>query len=381
MKLLEYQGRILFKNYGIPVKEGDVAKSPEEAYEIHKRLNKKVVIKAQVPVGGRGKAGGIKLSEKPEETKELAEKILSLTIKSYPVKKVLVAEAAEIKKEMYISLTLDRRTGKVLLMAIKEGGIEVEEIAKERPEAIYTDYIPILRGLSPYQIRNVSEFLFDGEKDLKKEFSGILLKMWKLFRECDANLVEINPLAVCEDGKLWAIDSKIILDDNASFRYPECVPDRDMDYENLKEFEAKEHGLSYVKLEGKVGCCVNGAGLAMATMDTLKKFGGEPANFLDIGGSSSPEKVKAAMRILLSDKNVKSVFFNIFGGITRCDDVANGMVSAFQELKPELPIVVRLTGTNEEEGRKILEQSGLKIYPAKSMDEGAKLAVQFAEKT
>jgi len=265
-------------------------------------------------------------------------------------------------------------------MAIREGGVEVEEIAKERPEAIYMDYIPILRGIAPYQLRNFSAFLFPDNKELQKEVQSILLKMWKLFRECDANLVEINPLALGPDGKLWAVDSKIILDDNAAFRYPEAVPERDMEYENMKEFEAKENGLSYVKLDGKVGCIVNGAGLAMATMDTLKKFGGEPANFLDIGGSSSPDKVKAAMRILLSDTNVKSVFFNIFGGITRCDDVANGLVSAFKELNPELPIVIRLTGTNEEEGRKILENSGLKLYAAKTMDEGAKLAVEMAEK-
>ncbi len=380
MKLLEYQGRNLFKSYNIPVKPGDIAKTPEEAYEIHKKIGGTVVIKAQVPVGGRGKAGGIKLSDNPEKTKELAQNILSLVIKSYPVKKVLVAEAAEIEKEMYLSLTLDRRTGKVLLMAIREGGVEVEEIAKERPEAIYMDYIPILRGIAPYQLRNFSAFLFPDNKELQKEVQSILLKMWKLFRECDANLVEINPLALGPDGKLWAVDSKIILDDNASFRFPEAVPERDMEYENMKEFEAKENGLSYVKLDGKVGCIVNGAGLAMATMDTLKKFGGEPANFLDIGGSSSPDKVKAAMRILLSDTNVKSVFFNIFGGITRCDDVANGLVSAFKELNPELPIVIRLTGTNEEEGRKILENSGLKLYAAKTMDEGAKLAVEMAEK-
>ncbi|MEO0294587.1 MAG: ADP-forming succinate--CoA ligase subunit beta [candidate division WOR-3 bacterium] len=380
MKLLEYQGRILFEKYGIPVKKGDVAKTPEEAYEIHKKIGGEVVIKAQVPVGGRGKAGGIKISDSPERTKELAEKILSLTIKSYPVKKVLVAESARIVKEMYVSLTLDRKSGKILLMAIREGGIEVEEIAKERPESIYTDFIPILRGISNYQLRSFSSFLFPDNINLRKEAESILLKIYKLFRECNANLVEINPLALCDDGKLWAIDSKIILDDNASYKYPEFVPERDMDYENLKEFEAKEHGLSYVKLNGKVGCVVNGAGLAMATMDTLKKFGGEPANFLDIGGSSSPEKVKAAIQILLSDANVKSVFLNIFGGITRCDDVANGLVSAFKELKPNVPIVIRLTGTNEEEGRKIIENSGLKLFTAKSMDEGAKLAVEMAEK-
>ncbi len=380
MKLLEYQGRVLFERYQIPVKRGDIAKTPEEAYEIHKRIGGTVIIKAQVPVGGRGKAGGIKLSSNPEKTKEIAKEILSLVIKSYPVKKVLVAEAVEIKREIYLSLTLDRKKAKVLLMAIKEGGVEVEEIARERPEAIYMDYIPILRGIAPYQLRNFSAFLFPDEKELQREVQSILLKMWKLFRECEATLLEINPLALSPDLKLWAVDSKIILDDNASFRYPDFVPQVDMDYENIKEFEAKEAELSYVKLDGKVGCIVNGAGLAMATMDTLKKFGGEPANFLDIGGSSSPDKVKAAMRILLSDTNVKSVFLNIFGGITRCDDVANGLLIAFKELNPRLPIVIRLTGTNEEEGRRILENSNLELYVAKTMDEGAKLAVEMAEK-
>lgn len=381
MKLLEYQGRKLFEEYNIPVKRGDIAFTSAEAYEVHKKLGvDEVVIKAQVPVGGRGKAGGIKLSKSPEETKELTEKILSLTIKSIPVKKVLVAESLKIEKEMYISLTLDRKRAKVLLMAIREGGVEVEEIAREKPSAIYMDYIPVLRGPSDYQIRNVSFFLFPDNKELQKECAQIVRKLWKLFRECQASLVEINPLAIGNDGKLWAVDSKIILDDNAYFRYPPSVPERDLDYENIKELEAKESDLSYVKLDGKIGCCVNGAGLAMATMDTLKKFGGEPANFLDIGGSSSPEKVKAAMNILLSDENVKVVFFNIFGGITRCDDVAKGMVMAFEEIKPDVPIVVRLTGTNEEEGRKILEGSSLKgIHAAKTMDEGAQLACKLAE--
>ncbi|MEN3045175.1 MAG: ADP-forming succinate--CoA ligase subunit beta [Candidatus Hydrothermales bacterium] len=381
MKLLEYQGRLLFEKYNIPVKRGEVAYSPDEAFEIHKRLGlKEVVIKAQVPVGGRGKAGGIKISDSPEKTRKLTEEILSLTIKSIKVNKVLIAESVNIQKEMYVSLTLDRRTGKILLMAIREGGVEVEEIAKERPESIYTDYIPLMRGISAYQLRKFSDFLFPENKELKKESENILMNMFKLFRECYASLVEINPLGLCDDGKLWAIDSKIIIDDNALFKLPSFVPGRDMDYENIKEHEAKEHGLSYVKLEGKVGCVVNGAGLAMATMDTLKKFGGEPANFLDIGGSSSPEKVMAAMRILLSDANVKSVFLNIFGGITRCDDVAKGLVEAFKELNPKVPVVIRLTGTNEEEGRKIIESSGLNLYTAKTMDEGAKLACEMAEK-
>ncbi|MEO0253309.1 MAG: ADP-forming succinate--CoA ligase subunit beta [candidate division WOR-3 bacterium] len=376
MKLLEYEGRKLFEKYGIPVKKGDVAETPEKAGEIFEKIGKEVVIKAQVPVGGRGKAGGIKIANTKQEVIEKARQILNLKIKGLSVKKVLVAEAAQIDKELYISLTLDRESGKILIMAIKEGGVEVEEIAKERPESIYKDYYDPLRGIAPYQARNLAMWLFS-EKDLQKQIIDILYKMAKLFKECHASLVEINPLAV--SGKeLVAVDSKIIIDDNAYEEYINKIGEKDLTYENEKELEAKSAGLSYVKLDGNIGCCVNGAGLAMATMDLIKKYGGEPANFLDIGGSSSPEKVKKAMEIILSDKNVKVIFFNIFGGITRCDDVAKGLIEALKEIKCELPIVVRITGTNEEKGKEILKQIP-NLISVSSMTEGAKKAVELAK--
>ncbi len=374
MKLLEYEGRRLFEKYGIPVKKGKVAETPEEAGKIFEEINKTVVIKAQVPVGGRGKAGGIKLAKTKEEAIQKAKEILSLKIKGISVKKILVAEAAEINRELYLSLTLDRSKNKVLIMAIKEGGVEVEEIAKERPESIYTDYYDPLRGIAPYQLRNMATWMFE-EKEFQKKLVNLTYNMEKLFKECHASLLEINPLVI-SGNELIAVDSKVILDDNAYFKYQNIIEGKDLSYEDKKELVAKEYGLSYVKLDGLIGCCVNGAGLAMATMDIIKKYGGEPANFLDIGGSSSPEKVKKAMEILLSDKNVKVIFFNIFGGITRCDDVAKGMVEAFKEIKCDLPVVVRLTGTNENKAKEILKELP-NLIPVSSMAEGAQKAVEL----
>ena len=376
MKLLEYEGRKLFEIYGIPVKKGEVATTPEKAGEIFEKIGKKVIIKAQVPVGGRGKAGGIKIANSKEEAIEKAREILNLKIKGLPVKKVLVAESVDIDKELYLSLTLDRAKDKVLIMGLKEGGVEVEEIAKEKPQSIYMDWYSPLRGISFYQARDLAIWFFE-DKELQNQIIDILYKMAKLFKEYHASLVEINPLAV--SGKqLFAVDSKIILDDNAYDIYKEKIGEKDLTYEDEKELIAKQAGLSYVKLEGNIGCCVNGAGLAMATMDIIKKYGGEPANFLDIGGSSSPEKVKKAMELILSDKNVKVVFFNIFGGITRCDDVAKGIVQALKEIKCELPIVVRLTGTNEKEAKEILKELP-NLISVSSMAEGAKKAVELAK--
>ena len=376
MKLLEYEGRKLFEIYGIPVKKGEVATTPEKAGEIFEKIGKKVIIKAQVPVGGRGKAGGIKIANSKEEAIEKAREILNLKIKGLPVKKVLVAESVDIDKELYLSLTLDRAKDKVLIMGLKEGGVEVEEIAKEKPQSIYMDWYSPLRGISFYQARDLAIWFFE-DKELQNQIIDILYKMAKLFKECHASLVEINPLAV--SGKqLFAVDSKIILDDNAYDIYKEKIGEKDLTYEDEKELIAKQAGLSYVKLEGNIGCCVNGAGLAMATMDIIKKYGGEPANFLDIGGSSSPEKVKKAMELILSDKNVKVVFFNIFGGITRCDDVAKGIVQALKEIKCEIPIVVRLTGTNEKEAKEILKELP-NLISVSSMAEGAKKAVELAK--
>ncbi len=377
MKLLEYASRQVFERYGIPVKPGKLAYTPEEAEQVARDLEPPYVVKAQVPVGGRGKAGGIKLAQTPEEVREKAEKILNLTIKGVPVKKVFITTAVNIAKEYYVSVVIDRRNGTPVIMVSSEGGVDIEEVARTKPEAIHKLTVDPVWGLSDFQTRNLMFRLF---KDKKKaiQAAGILKKLYRAFTEIEAQLAEINPLVETQDGEIVAVDAKILLDDNALFRHPDLEKLRDMDYEEQTELEAKEADLSYVKLQGTIGCCVNGAGLAMATMDVIKHFGGEPANFLDIGGSSRPEKVLKAMEIIASDPNVKAIFFNIFGGITRCDDVANGLVEAFRQMEIKVPIVIRLTGTNEELAREILEQSGLPLVTVKTMAEGAKKAIELA---
>lgn len=379
MKLLEYQAKEVFKKFSIPVHPGYVARNIDEVKEALEKLNFPVVIKAQVPVGGRGKAGAIKLAESKEDAIEKAEKILNMSVKGVPVKKVLVTEAVDIKKEYYMSIVVDRRSGRPVAMVSSEGGVDIEEVAREKPEAIKKKTIDPHWGLRPFEARELSFELFE-DKKLALKAADILLKLYRNFVEIDAQLVEINPLAEDRDGNLWAVDAKILVDDNALYRHPDVEKMRDMDYEDIRELEAKEADLSYVKLEGSIGCCVNGAGLAMATMDIIKKYGGEPANFLDIGGSSSPEKVKKAMELILADKNVKAVYFNIFGGITRCDDVAKGLIEAFSNTKIDVPVVIRLTGTNEDIARRMLEESGLPLVTASSMAEGARKAIELAQK-
>ena len=387
MNLHEYQGRELFARFGIPVLPGQVADTPEEARDVAASLGGTVVIKAQVLAGGRGKAGGVKLAHDPDEAFEKARDILALTIKGLPVRKVLVAQAAEIARELYLAIVLDRAKKLPLIMLSAEGGVEIEQVAKETPEKIVRQPIP-LEGLRAYQARALFQpLLRDGK--LVAQAADILLKLWNVYRDGDCSLAEINPLVVTGEGKVLALDAKVIVDDNAEFRHREWGSWRDPADETPGARKARERGLSYVKLEGDIGCVVNGAGLAMATMDLIKHYGGEPANFLDIGGSSNPEKVTAALEIITGDargedgQGVRAILFNIFGGITRCDDVARGIVAALANASAsgskalQVPLVIRLTGTNEAAARKILADAGLSATT--SMDEGVRAVIAKAQ--
>jgi len=377
MKLIEYQAKQVFLDYGLPVQKGFVARTVDEVRKGITGLRFPLVIKSQVPVGGRGKAGGIKLAANESEAISKAEAILNLEIKGIRVRKVLVAEAVDIGSEYYMGIVQDRRAKAPVLMVSSEGGVEIETVAREKPEAIQKLTIDPVRGLRAYQARALA-FGLDTDPERAKALAKIMGTLWKIYRELDASLAEINPFAFSPDGSPWCVDAKIIVDDNALFRHPEIAGMRDTDYENQEELEAKESGLSFVKLSGRVGCCVNGAGLAMATMDVIKHFGGEPANFLDVGGSSNPDKVRKAFSIILSDPNVRSIYLNIFGGITRCDDIATGLVEVFRTMEIPVPVVVRLTGTNEEAARKIVADSGVPIVMAGTMSEGAQKAVELA---
>ena len=380
MKLLEYESKRIFRRFGIPVRNEEVVSSPEQAEEAVSRLTPPFVIKAQVPVGGRGKAGGVKLANTPDQAVEAARRILGLNIKGIPVKKVSIAESVDIAKEYYMGIVVDRRGKCPVIMMSAEGGVDIEEVAREKPEAIHKLPVNPEDGLLPFRARSLCLSVFEERKHALKA-SGILLKLYALFEEVDAQLAEINPLVVDQAGEMWAIDAKILVDDSAAFRQKEIVESRDLSYEEKVELEAKDSDLSYVKLNGTIGCCVNGAGLAMATMDIIKKYGGEPANFLDIGGSSSPAKVIKAMDIILSDPNVKSIYFNIFGGITRCDDVAKGLIEALSGREISVPLVVRLTGTNEGPARELLKESGLTLIPVATMAEGARKAIEVQRTT
>jgi succinyl-CoA synthetase beta subunit len=375
MNLYEYQGRELLARYGIPVLPGQVAVSPEEARAIAAQVGGTVVIKAQVQVGGRGKAGGVKLANGPDAAYEVARDILALTIKGYPVRRVLVAQAAEIARELYCAIVMDRQKKLPLAMISAEGGVDIEEVARTAPDKIIKRHLS-LDGLRPFQARALFHpVLPDGRQ--VAQAADILLKLWRVFWEGDCSLAEINPLAVTPDGRVLALDAKVTLDDNAEFRHREWETWRDPDDETMGARLAREKGLSYVKLDGDVGCIVNGAGLAMATMDLIKHYGGEPANFLDIGGSSNPEKVTTALKIITGDSHVRAILFNIFGGITRCDDVANGIVQSLRESPLDVPLVIRLTGTNEELARKILSDHGLSATT--SMDEGVRAVIEKAQ--
>lgn len=376
MKLHEYQSKQIFAKYGIPIPKGRVAASAAEAKAIAEELGGRVVIKSQVLVGGRGKAGGVKLAKDADEAELLAAQILAMEIKGLPVRKVLVDEAAAIETEIYFSITNDRAARKPVMIASAAGGVEIEEVAVTSPEKIIKVHIDPLLGLREYQARDVAASI-DLPREYWKDFSKVANGLWRAYSETDATLAEINPLVITKDKRLVALDGKMLIDDNALFRHADLAEMRDIDEEAPAETEARKYGLSYIKLDGNIGCMVNGAGLAMTSMDIVKLFGGEPANFLDIGGGAGADKVAAAMKIILSDPNVKAVLFNIFGGITRCDEVARGILVAMDEVKPKVPMVVRLVGTNAEEGRKLLADA--KMITAETLADAAKKSVAAAK--
>jgi succinyl-CoA synthetase beta subunit len=376
MKLHEYQSKLIFAKYGIPIPKGRVAATAESARHIAQELGGRVVIKAQVLVGGRGKAGGIKVARDANEAEQLATQILRMEIKGLPVRKVLVDEAAAIETEIYLGITNDRAARKPVMMASAAGGVDIEEVARTSPEKIIKVHIDPLLGLRDYQARDIAAGI-DLPRELWRDFNTIALALWRAYTENDATLAEINPLIINKDRKLVALDGKMLIDDNALFRHADLSELRDIDEEAPAETEARKYGLSYIKLDGAIGCMVNGAGLAMTSMDVIKLFGGEPANFLDIGGGAGAEKVAAAMRIILTDKNVKAVLFNIFGGITRCDEVARGILVAMDEVKPKVPMVVRLVGTNAEEGRRLLADANM--ITAETLADAAKKSVAAAQ--
>jgi succinyl-CoA synthetase beta subunit len=376
LKLHEYQSKQIFAKYGIPIPKGEVATHPSRVREIVARAKQRVVVKAQVLVGGRGKAGGVKVASSPEEAAQHAENILNMEIKGLPVRQVLVDEAVNAKSEVYLGVVVDRAHGKPTLIASSAGGMEIEEVARTAPEKIVRVPIDPVLGLQPYEARELA-FGIGLDKKLMGEFTNIATALYKVFVDNDASLAEINPLFVTNDDRLIAADGKLVVDDSALYRHPDLAALRDEDEESPAEREARKAGLAYVKLDGNIGCMVNGAGLAMATMDVIKLNGGEPANFLDIGGGAKADKVAAALRIILSDPNVKAVLFNIFGGITRGDEVARGIVEALNEIKTTVPMVVRLVGTNAAEGRVILAEAQMRT--AESLEEGARMAVELAK--
>jgi succinyl-CoA synthetase beta subunit len=379
MKIHEYQGKELFRQYGIPTPPGEAVKTAADAVRAAKSMGLPVVLKAQVHVGGRGKAGGVKVVTKEADVEATAKKILDLVIKDLPVRQLLVTPAAEIAKEVYLSILIDRGARKAVFIGCSEGGVEIEVTAKETPEKILRLEVPAtkLKNGTAADYKDFASKLFS-DAGQAAQAADIMAKMAKLFVEKDCALVEINPLIVDDKGKVVALDAKVLLDDNALFRHEALVAMRDMDSEDADELSAKDKGLSFIRLEGSIGCMVNGAGLAMATMDTIKHFGGEPANFLDVGGSSNPKKVVEAFKLILKDPEVKVILINIFGGITRCDDIARGILQSLEEFDVKVPIVVRLIGTNEKEGRALLE--GTKLTPATTLEEGATTAAKLGGK-
>jgi len=376
MKIHEYQAKEIFAGAGIPVPNGNIASTTAEAVEIAESFGKPVMVKAQVHVGGRGKAGGIKYSENVEAARVWSQKILGMDLKGLKVGKVLITEALDILTEAYLGIVIDRASKAPVIMVSPAGGIDIEEVAAKTPEKIFKLAVDPTYGLRSYQARDLAAKLYK-DIGLIRQATKIIMQLYDVYWKIDASLVEINPLITTPDNKVIALDAKINIDDNGLFRQKDIAAMRDIESEEPSEVEAREGDLSFVKLSGNIGCCVNGAGLAMATMDLVKHYGGDPANFLDIGGSSNPQKVLTAMRIILRDSNVRAILINIFGGITRCDDVANGIVLAIEELKPEIPIVVRLTGTNEKQAKKILKSVNLEF--GDTLDDVVKKAIKLAE--
>jgi len=385
MKIHEYQAKAILAKFGVPVPRGEVALKKDEARAVAERLGTRVVVvKAQIHAGGRGKGGGVKLAKSPDEAATLAEQILGMKLvtpqtgeEGRIVRRLLIEEGLDIKRELYLGVLVDRTVGAPIFMASAAGGMEIEEVAKDRPEAILREVIDPATGFQPYQARKLAFGL-----SLTPEQVNVAVpffqSLYRAFVETDASMLEINPCVVTGDGKLVALDAKVTFDDNALYRHPEFKDLRDLDEETPLEVEASKFKLNYIKLDGDIACMVNGAGLAMATMDIIKLSGGSPANFLDVGGGASEEQVKNAFRILLSDPNVKAVFVNIFGGILRCDVLASGVVNAAKELKFKIPVVVRMEGTNVQQGKEILKHSGLNFAVADGMKDGAEKAVALA---
>ncbi len=381
MKIHEYQAKELMARFGIPVPQGKTVDTPHDADLIAAEIGKRVAVKAQIHAGGRGKGGGIKLAESSADARRRAEEIIGMTLVTHQtgpqgklVRKVLVEEALQIEKELYLGMVIDRETSQVVLIASEEGGVEIEVVAAERPEKILKIFIDPRVGLQPFQTRQLA-FGLHLPSSVMRDATKLITNLYRLFIETDASLAEINPLVITRDGRILAADAKVNFDDNALSRHADILALRDLNEEEPTEIEASEHNLSYVKLDGNVGCMVNGAGLAMATMDIIQLHGGMPANFLDVGGAASAERVEQAFRILLSDPNVKAVLINIFGGIVRCDRVANGVVEAAKRLNVQVPIVVRLAGTNSEMAADILDNSGLKFTVAKDLGDAAQKVV------
>jgi succinyl-CoA synthetase beta subunit len=376
MKLFEYQSKSIFSRYGIPVPKGRLAPNAAIANHIYEDLKTDVVIKAQVLAGGRGKAGGVRLAKNSEQVEEIATDILSLTIKGLPVKKILVEEAIKIKQEFFLAIITDKDRGSPVLMASKFGGVDIEEMAQKDSKSVFSIPINPLAGLQVFQIRSAA-LAIELPKLLWEEFTEITLKLWRLYQEIDADDIEINPLVISDGDKLAALDAKITVDDNALFRHPELTELFYSEVEDRIEAEAKKYGLAYVKLTGNIGCMVNGAGLAMATLDLLNQYGGKPANFLDIGGGASAERVAAGLKILLEDKRLKAILINIFGGITRCDEVARGFLTVLDHKEIETPIIIRLAGTNAKEGLALLESSPLIV--AETLTDAVTISIQKAK--
>lgn len=376
MKLHEYQSKEIFRDYHIPIPRGHLASTPEEAKLIAEEINGPVVLKAQVLVGGRGKAGGIRLVNSPEEAKEEASDLLGRTIKDFPVRRLLVEEAVSIQQEIYLGMTVDRFNGETLIIASAEGGVDIEEVAQTRPEKIARLSINPLVGLQDYQARNLALDI-EISRPIWRSFIAISKNLYQGYQELDLTLAEINPLVITHNNLLIGLDGKITVDDNALLLHPEFVDKRDVSAETPEEIEARKFSLSYIDLSGNIGCMVNGAGLAMATMDIIQHKGGQPANFLDIGGGASSERVLAALRIILANPRVNTILINIFGGITRCDEVAHGIIQTMNDIQTDVPFVVRLVGTNEAEGRLILE--GANVQTAKTLDEAAEIAVAISQ--
>ncbi|MFB5281428.1 ADP-forming succinate--CoA ligase subunit beta [Peribacillus sp. Hz7] len=384
MNIHEYQGKEILKQYGVSVPNGRVAYTVEEAVDAAKELGTDVVVvKAQIHAGGRGKAGGVKVAKDLKEVRTYAEELLGKTLVTHQtgpsgkeVKRLLIEEGCDIQKEYYIGFVLDRDSDCIVLMASEEGGTDIEEVAEKNPEKIFKEYIDPVVGLVPYQARKIAFQINIPDQVINKAVT-FMLGLYRVFIEKDCSIVEINPLVVTGDNQVLALDAKFNFDDNALYRQKEVVAYRDLDEEDAKEIEASKYQLSYISLEGNIGCMVNGAGLAMATMDIIKHYNGDPANFLDVGGGATEEKVKEAFKIILSDSQVRGIFVNIFGGIMKCDIIAAGVVAAAKELGLDVPLVVRLEGTNVELGKQILRESGLNITAAESMADGAQKIVSL----